>query len=1222
MPYKNESMLMGDAANDTSTQLCFSPPEGPFGRGNQVTGTIGAGDEDWIAIKLTEGNEYTITVGGDTVDGRLNDSVLKLMDGKGGLISMNDDTDAAKGMLGSTLKFTPEAGSGTQVYFISVSGYTGNPGANNTGGYTVNVEEVAVLPAGEGADIMATSDNDHKLTGTDDSESIAGMGGNDTLIGLGGDDTLSGGGGNDLLNGGPGADTLKGGAGEMDTISYDYSPAGVTINLGDGTARGGDADGDTIVDMGDDRIENVRGSMHDDILIGNTSKNSLWGLGGNDELDGGRRDDKLFGGDGDDILDGGAGEDMLEGGYGADMLTGGEDSDTASYSMSMMGVTVRLHSGQAMGGDAEGDMWNLSETVEYQDGDEEMQEATVADIENLTGSGNDDILAGDLRDNVIMGGGGDDKIYGGPNPADADKEGNSRLTNADTLHGGGGNDMLFGGVGADTLKGDAGNDMLNGGSGADRLYGGYGSDMIYADTMDTVINGWVEDPPEDPDNAGTDLTEAQEDPMAVDTVSFARLEDETVGNTGAGGATAVIWQLATEAPNVENVIGSQGNDNIAGTAGKNVIEGGEGGDILDGGDEEDTLSYESSDDWIRVTLNDSGAATASRGHASGDQASNFENVRGSAYDDDITGNNVANKLWGGAGDDDLDGEEENDTLEGGAGADKLDGGFTARTATGQETWNAEMNTLSYASSDAGVTVNLMTSSASGGHATDDEIVTYEELAPTDDDPNNEIDVATFVNVTGSMHDDHLTGNHHDNELNGGAGDDTLRGGASDAGDRSTAAIIRGDVLVGGPGADMLDGGEDMGEKDDMIPGVDLNGDGDFDDTVDGVAETAPVAASVDWAVYKHAMEGVMIDLSTNRGTGGEAMGDTLMNIELVWGSEKDDTFISGPGGDIIEGDGGSDTVSYEASSLGVTVDLSDDAHNRTVVADVTTDPDNPVFTADTNPAGVTTHLTATGVPAILAGTGDTPLVEDEDDNPNTNGARGDKLGSIENLTGSAHDDDLTGDENPNVLKGMGGDDDLDGGTGNDMLYGGMGMDTLTGGDGVDKLDGGAGGDTLSGGGGTDTLIGGAGSDDLSGGADGDTFVFSTADAGDSDAILDYADGDMIDLRAFGLTADQVKGAITLRGNATDGAYIVINLTEYGGGRITVDNITDLDTLDIETDGGTGDTADAIDTLSVARDLNGNGVFTDTLSEVDDGVDYNNDGDMEDTGITEAGIFIL
>ena len=114
-----------------------------------------------------------------------------------------------------------------------------------------------------------------------------GLGGDDTLYGGAGDDTLDGGAGDDLLNGGPGADTLMGGAGDGDTISYGYSPAGVTINLDDGTARGGNADGDTIVDMGDDdRVENVIGSEHDDVITGNRYVNSLWGRGGNDELDG------------------------------------------------------------------------------------------------------------------------------------------------------------------------------------------------------------------------------------------------------------------------------------------------------------------------------------------------------------------------------------------------------------------------------------------------------------------------------------------------------------------------------------------------------------------------------------------------------------------------------------------------------------------------------------------------------------------------------------------------------------------------------------------------------------------------------------------------------------------------------------------------------------------------------------------------------------------------
>ena len=375
-----------------------------------------------------------------------------------------------------------------------------------------------------------------------------------------------------------------------------------------------------------------------------------------------------------------------------------------------------------------------------------------------------------------------------------------------------------------------------------------------------------------------------------------------------------------------------------------------------------------------------------------------------------------------------------------------------------------------------------------------------------------------------------------------------------------------DLLIGGPGADMLDGGEDEDEKDNMVPQTDTNGDDVIDDNDDPAAD-----ASIDWAVYKHAAEGVMVDLSANMGTGGEAMGDTLRNIELIWGSEHADTFIASNGADIIEGDGGSDTVSYEASELGVTVDLSNDAEHRTALATGDGTDDSPfVFITDPEPADV--DQPDDGVASIPETAGQAV----DEDNPETNGAAGDKLGSIENLTGSSQKDVLTGDENPNVLMGMGEADTLNGGSNDDTLMGGDGADTLNGGDDDDMLSGGAGDDTLNGDTGADTLTGGAGDDDLSGGGGADTFVFSTADSGDSDAILDYADGDMIDLSAFELTAEQVIGAITLRGTGGD-AYVVINLTEFGGGRITIDDISDLDTLDALS-GETGDTADVIDTL--------------------------------------------
>ena len=296
-----ESNLQGkDAAANTGTMAVISA-------GDMFEGSIAhTGDADWIKIELSEGKEYTFTVGGDTTGTaaapKLNDSILELMDSKGSMTGiMNDDVKPGDGKLGSELVFAPQAGSGTQTYYIKVSGYNGNPGTMNTGAYTLKVSAVDVLPPGESADIEGSKYAD-KLTGTGDAESIAGLAGDDVIYG-GGDDSLSGGDGNDLLKGGAGGDTLRGGKGE-DTISYAGSPMGVTINLNDGTAMGGDASGDDLGTM----IENVIGSDYDDALTGTDAVNvgnKLWGEGGDDVLSGREGEDTLYGGAGDDSLSGG-----------------------------------------------------------------------------------------------------------------------------------------------------------------------------------------------------------------------------------------------------------------------------------------------------------------------------------------------------------------------------------------------------------------------------------------------------------------------------------------------------------------------------------------------------------------------------------------------------------------------------------------------------------------------------------------------------------------------------------------------------------------------------------------------------------------------------------------------------------------------------------------------------------------------------------------------------
>jgi Ca2+-binding RTX toxin-like protein len=188
---------------------------------------------------------------------------------------------------------------------------------------------------------------------------------------------------------------------------------GVTVSLLVNEGFGGTAEGDTLTS-----IENLTGSAHADLLVGNDGNNVLTGLEDNDSLKGGGGSDTLYGD---------SGSDTLKGGGGADTLNGGSGVDTASYAGSSAGVVVSLITDTAGGGDAEGDELNS--------------------IENLTGSDHDDLLWGNDGVNLLRGGDGDDSLkgYGG----------------SDTLSGGDDNDFLNGGAGADALQGGNGTDTAS-----------------------------------------------------------------------------------------------------------------------------------------------------------------------------------------------------------------------------------------------------------------------------------------------------------------------------------------------------------------------------------------------------------------------------------------------------------------------------------------------------------------------------------------------------------------------------------------------------------------------------------------------------------------------------------------------------------------------------------------------------------------------------------------
>ena len=140
---------------------------------------------------------------------------------------------------------------------------------------------------------------------------------------------------------------------------------------------------------------------------------------------------------------------------------------------------------------------------------------------------------------------------------------------------------------------------------------------------------------------------------------------------------------------------------------------------------------------------------------------------------------------GGGGNDTIIGNSSNNTLNGGGGADTLFGGIGADALIG----GAGTDTANYASSSAGVTVNLLTGLGSGGDAQGDTLSGIE-------------------NITGSAFADVLTGDNGANTLVGGAGADVLVGGlGTDTADYSSSAAAVNVNLLTGSGA----GGDAQGD---------------------------------------------------------------------------------------------------------------------------------------------------------------------------------------------------------------------------------------------------------------------------------------------------------------------------------------------------------------------------------------------------------------------------
>jgi hypothetical protein len=140
--------------------------------------------------------------------------------------------------------------------------------------------------------------------------------------------------------------------------------------------------------------------------------------------------------------------------------------------------------------------------------------------------------------------------------------------------------------------------------------------------------------------------------------------------------------------------------------------------------------------------------------------------------------------------------------------------------------------------------------------------------------------------------------------------------------------------------------------------------------------------------FRSSTTGVVVDMVAGIATGDASVGtDTFTGVNNVRGSQGDDLFIAAHLGQRFDGQGGSDTVSYQAMGGGVFVNLGNG------------------FVGTSSMAGATV------------------------------------LTSIENVTGGNGSDLLIGNNGANVLKGGGGHDRFIGNGGNDTIEGGGGVDT-------------------------------------------------------------------------------------------------------------------------------------------------------------------------------------
>ena len=708
-------------------------------------------------------------------------------------------------------------------------------------------------------------------------------------------------------------------------------------------------------------------------------------------------------------------------------------------------------------------------------------------------------------------------------------------------------DTLIGGVGNDILNGLAGNDTLNGGNGADTMTGGDGSDTYYVDNVGDVV-----------------------------------IETNAVASTG--GTDLVISSLSayTLGANVENGrILASGTASLTGNSLNNLLYAGAGNNVLDGGLGTDTVSYLYATAGVTVSL--ASTVAQATGGSGSDTLKNVENLTGSSFADKLTGNAASNILDGGVGADTLTGGDGNDTyyvdnagdvvsetnaVARTGGIDTVYSSLSAYTLTANVE-NGRINTTATANLTGNSLGNLLYAGAGnnvldGAAGTDTVSYLYAtagvtvSLATTAAQATGGSGSDTLLNIenlTGSNYADKLTGSAGINVLNGGAGADTLIGGDGNDTyyvDNIGDVVIEANATAGTGGTDLVMsslaaytlGANIENGRINTTATANLTGNSLGNLLYAGAGNNVlDGAAGTDTVSYQYATAGVTVSLATTaaQATGGSGS-DTLLNIENLTGSNYADKLTGNAASNILDGGIGADSMTGGDGS---------DTYYVDNVGDVVIETNSVASTGGID-------LVMSSLAAYTLG---------------ANVENGRILSSgIASLTGNALGNLLYAGAGNNVLDGAAGTDTVSylyatagvtvslattaaqatGGSGSDTL---LNIENLTGSNYADKLTGSAGNNVLNGGAGADTMTGGDGNDTYYVDNAGDVVIETNAVAstGGTDLV-------MSSLAAYTLTANVENGSINTSSAANLTGNALNNILYAGAGNNVLDGAAGTDTV--------------------------------------------------------------